>query len=202
MSSSTRDRMIEGAADLLRRKGMTATSMREVVRHSHTPRGSIAHHFPGGKRQLLEAAVEYAGREVSEPLAQLLGKYGPVKGMELFVGQWRKTLEESAFQAGCAVLAVSVEQYVSDQRGESVPELETQIQQQLLDQAEAIFDQWRDIVAKALQMAGVTEVRAHGLAVLAIASIEGSVALCRAARSSTPLELIWQELKQSFEREI
>ncbi|MCI0994531.1 TetR/AcrR family transcriptional regulator [Pseudomonas corrugata] len=194
--------MIEGAADLLRRKGMTATSMREVVRHSHTPRGSIAHHFPGGKRQLLEAAVEYAGREVSEPLAQLLGKYGPVKGMELFVGQWRKTLEESAFQAGCAVLAVSVEQYVSDQRGESVPELETQIQQQLLDQAEAIFDQWRDIVAKALQMAGVTEVRAHGLAVLAIASIEGSVALCRAARSSTPLELIWQELKQSFEREI
>lgn len=194
--------MIEGAADLLRRKGMTATSMREVVRHSHTPRGSITHHFPGGKRQLLEAAVDYAGREVSEPLALLLGKYGPVKGMELFVGEWRKTLEESAFQAGCAVLAVSVEQYVSDQRGEAAPELELQIQQQLLDQAEAIFGQWREIVAKALQLAGVAEVRAHSLALLAIASIEGSVALCRAARSSTPLDLIWQELKQSFEREL
>ncbi|TNF79373.1 TetR/AcrR family transcriptional regulator [Pseudomonas sp. ICMP22404] len=194
--------MIEGAADLLRRKGMTATSMREVVRHSQTPRGSIAHHFPGGKRQLLEAAVDYAGREVSEPLTLLLGKYGPVKGMELFVGQWRKTLEESAFQAGCAVLAVSVEQYVSEQRGESAPELELQIQQQLLDRAEAIFGQWREIVAEALQLAGVAEVRAHSLALLAIASIEGSVALCRAARSSTPLELIWQELKLSFEREL
>jgi len=202
MSTSTRDRMIVGAADLLRRKGMTATSMREVVRHSNTPRGSIAHHFPGGKRQLLEAAVEHAGREVSEPLTLLLSKHGPVNGMELFVASWRKMLEETAFQAGCAVLAVAVEQYTSDQRGESAPELEAQIQQQLLDQANAIFGEWREIVAGALQQAGVTAVRSHSLALLAIASIEGSVALCRAARSATPLDLIWQELKQSFEREL
>lgn len=202
MNTSTRDRMIVGAADLLRRKGMAATSMREVVRHSNTPRGSIAHHFPGGKRQLVEAAVEHAGREVSEPLTLLLKKHGPVKGMELFVALWRTVLEETAFQAGCAVLAVAVEQYASDQRGESAPELEALIQQQLLDQANAIFGQWREIVASALQQAGVTEVRSRSLALLAIASIEGSVALCRAARSTTPLDLIWQELKQSFEREL
>lgn len=204
MNTSTRDRMIVGAADLLRRKGMTATSMREVVRHSNTPRGSIAHHFPGGKRQLLEAAVEHAGREVSEPLALLLSKHGPVKGMQLFVALWRKTLEETAFQAGCAVLAVAVEQYVSDQRGEPEPEpeLEAQIQLQLLDQANAIFGQWQAIVARSLQQAGVAEDRSRSLALLAIASIEGSVALCRAARSAEPLDLIWQELQRSFDREL
>lgn len=194
--------MIVGAADLLRRKGMAATSMREVVRHSNTPRGSIAHHFPGGKRQLLEAAVEHAGREVSEPLTLLLRKYGPVKGLELFVASWRKMLEETAFQAGCAVLAVSVEQYASDQRGESAPELEAQIQQQLLDQANAIFGQWQEIISHSLQKTGVADVRSRSLALLTIASIEGSVALCRAARSTTPLDLIWLELKQSFEREL
>ncbi len=202
MTTSTRDRMIVGAADLLRRKGMAATSMREVVRHSNTPRGSIAHHFPGGKRQLLEAAVEHAGREVSEPLTLLLRKYGPVKGLELFVASWRKMLEETAFQAGCAVLAVSVEQYASDQRGESAPELEAQIQQQLLDQANAIFGQWQEIISHSLQKTGVADVRSRSLALLTIASIEGSVALCRAARSTTPLDLIWLELKQSFEREL
>lgn len=200
MSTSTRDRMIVGAADLLRRKGMTATSMREVVRYSNTPRGSIAHHFPGGKRQLLEAAVDHAGREVSEPLAQLLSKHGPVKGMQLFVALWRNTLEETAFHAGCAVLAVAVEQYASDQRGEGETELEAQIQLQLLDQANGIFLQWQGIVAHALQQAGVVEVRARSLALLAIAAIEGSVALCRAARSAEPLDLIWQELQQSFEQ--
>ena len=192
--------MIVGAADLLRRKGMTGTSMREVVRHSNTPRGSIAHHFPGGKRQMLEAAVEHAGREVSEPLTLLLGKHGPVKGMELFVAAWRKMLEETDFQAGCAVLAVAVEQYTSDQRGESAPELEAQIQQLLLDQANSIFVQWQTIISHSLQAAGVAESRARSLALLAIASIEGSVALCRAARSVESLDLIWQELEQSFQR--
>lgn len=194
--------MIIGAADLLRRKGMTATSMREVVRHSNTPRGSISHHFPGGKRQLLEAAVEYAGREVSEPLKLLLSKHGPVKGMERFVGLWRKMLEDTVFQAGCAVLAVSVEQYTSDLRGEAEPELEAQIQMQLLDQANAIFVQWQEIVDLSLREAGVTKDRSHGLALLAIAAIEGSVALCRAARSVEPLDFIWQEVKRSFEREL
>ncbi|MNZ85224.1 putative HTH-type transcriptional regulator YxaF [compost metagenome] len=202
MSTSTRDRMIVGAADLLRRKGMTATSMREVVRYSNTPRGSIAHHFPGGKRQLLEAAVDHAGREVSEPLVQLLGKHGPLKGLELFVALWRSTLEETAFQAGCAVLAVAVEQYTSDQRGESETELEAQIQLQLLDQANGIFVRWQEIISHSLQEAGVADIRSRSLALLAIASIEGSVALCRAARSVEPLDLIWQELQRSFEREL
>ncbi len=200
MNTSTRDRMIAGAADLLRRKGMTATSMREVVRHSNTPRGSIAHHFPGGKRQLLEAAVEHAGLEVSQPLVYLLNRDGPIKGLGQFVALWRKTLEETDFQAGCAVLAVAVEQYASEQRG--APEPEAQIQLQLLDQADAIFAQWQAIVAESLQAAGVSEERSRCLALLTIASIEGSVALCRAARSSAPLDLIWQELQRSFEREL
>lgn len=202
MSTPTRDRMIAGAADLLRRKGMTATSMREVVRYSNTPRGSIAHHFPGGKRQLLEAAVDHAGREVSEPLAQLLDKHGPLQGLEMFVALWRKTLEETAFQAGCAVLAVAVEPYTCDQRGESDAELEAQIQLQLLDQANGIFVQWQEIISRSLQNAGVAAIRSHSLALLAIASIEGSVALCRAARSAEPLDLIWQELQRSFAQEL
>lgn len=200
MSTSTRDRMIAGAADLLRRKGMTATSMREVVRYSNTPRGSIGHHFPGGKRQLLEAAVEHAGREVCEPLTRLLNEYGPVKGMEKFIALWRATLEETAFQAGCAVLAVAVEQYTADQRSEAESELEAQIQLQLLEQANGIFVQWQEIVSRVLQEAGAAPARSRSLALLSVSAIEGSVALCRAARSAQPLDLIWQELKQSFEQ--
>ncbi|MNP45518.1 hypothetical protein D3C76_1394450 [compost metagenome] len=100
------------------------------------------------------------------------------------------------------MLAVSVEQYTSDQRGEAEPELEAQIQMQLLDQANAIFVQWQEIVDLSLREAGVTKDRSHGLALLAIAAIEGSVALCRAARSVEPLDFIWQEVKRSFEREL
>ena len=68
MKSATRNKMVVGAADLMSRRGVNATSVREVVRQTDTPRGSIAHHFPRGKQQLLEEALAYAGREVSEPL--------------------------------------------------------------------------------------------------------------------------------------
>lgn len=199
MTLSTRDRMILGAADLLRRRGVCATSVREVVRYSATPRGSIAYHFPGGKQQLLEAAVEHAGREVSIPLAELLAQHGTVVGLECFVARWRQMLEETDFQAGCAVLAVAVEQYSSEQRGDASPEQDHRIHEQLLDQANAIFREWQGIISQSLMSSGASEARAMSLAVLVIASIEGSVALCRAARSAEPLNAIWQELQRALE---
>jgi AcrR family transcriptional regulator len=49
--------MIAGAADLVGRLGVNATSMREVVRYTETPRGSIAFHFPGGKVELVQDPI-------------------------------------------------------------------------------------------------------------------------------------------------
>lgn len=165
--------MIIGAADLLKRRGMHATSIREVVRHSETPRGSITHHFPGGKKELLEAAIKYAGEEVSGPLTQLLAAHSPIKGLELFVGAWRKTLIDTSFDAGCAVLAVTVEQYTSDQRSEADQVLERQIHQQLLSQAHKIFCGWQRLISESLHNSGIDSARADSLALMTIAAIEG-----------------------------
>ena len=194
--------MIIGAADLLKRRGMHATSIREVVRHSETPRGSITHHFPGGKKELLEAAIKYAGEEVSGPLTQLLAAHGPIKGLELFVGVWRKTLIDTSFDAGCAVLAVTVEQYTSDQRSEADQVLERQIHQQLLSQAHEIFCGWQRLISESLHNSGIDSARADSLALMTIAAIEGSVALCRAARSTLPLDRIWEQMRNLLEHEV
>ena len=78
MTSSTRDKMIAGAADLMSRHGVNATSMRDVVRHTATPRGSISHHFPDGKPQLIAEAVTFAGRQVSIPLEKAMNERGVI----------------------------------------------------------------------------------------------------------------------------
>lgn len=109
MSSTTRDKMIAGAADLLSRRGVHATSLRTVVQHTGTPRGSLGHHFPGGKQQLLEEAVRHAAESVAVPLETLMKERGAVEGLQAFVGWWRRILESSGFEAGCPVLAVAVE---------------------------------------------------------------------------------------------
>jgi len=190
MKTQTRSKMVAGAADLIRRRGVNATSVREVVRHTDTPRGSIGHHFPRGKQQLVEDAVTHAGQEVSGPLEQLVTEHGAVAGLRAFIELWRNVLESSKYEAGCPVLAVAVEQYLSD---DGTPNMT--VQHRLLELAREIFDHWQRILSVSLRKEGVTPARARRLAALVVSSVEGTVALCRAARSSQPLNDVAMELE-------
>jgi AcrR family transcriptional regulator len=192
MTSSTRANMVAGAADLISRRGVNATSMREVVRHTGTPRGSISHHFPRGKLQLIEDAIAFTGSQVSGPLRRLTENRGVQDGLRAFIALWRQTLEKTKFQAGCPVLAVAVEQYVNDAEGAPDPAS----QRVLLDLANGIFADWQEIMESGLRREGVTPARARRLAALIVASVEGTVAICRAARSAQSLDDVRQELEQ------
>jgi AcrR family transcriptional regulator len=194
MTSDTRAKMVAGAADLMSRRGVNATSMREVVRHTGTPRGSIGHHFPRGKQQLIEDALVFAGKQVSGPLEHLTQSRGAVAGLRAFIALWRQTLERTEFRAGCPVLAVAVEQYVNDAM-EKDGEPDEAAQQHLLDLANGVFADWQGIMFAALRREGVAPGRARRLAALVIASTEGTVAMCRAARSAQPLDDVRQELE-------
>lgn len=194
MTSDTRAKMVAGAADLMSRRGVNATSFREVVRHTGTPRGSIGHHFPDGKRQLIEDALVFAGRQVSGPLRQLTEKQGAIGGLHAFISLWRHTLERTKFQAGCPVLAVAVEQFVNDAADhDGAPDQAAQ--KRLLDLADGIFIDWQEIMIAALRREGATPARARRLAALVVAAMEGTVAMCRAARRTQPLDDVRQELE-------
>ena len=57
MTRSVRERMVDSAVVLLAKRGFQGASFSEVLAHSKAPRGSIYHHFPDGKEQLIAAAV-------------------------------------------------------------------------------------------------------------------------------------------------
>jgi TetR/AcrR family transcriptional repressor of lmrAB and yxaGH operons len=61
MARDVRDRMIDGAIRLLAQRGLQATSFSEVLELTGAPRGSVYHHFPEGKDQLVSAANAVAG---------------------------------------------------------------------------------------------------------------------------------------------
>ncbi|MDD1525772.1 TetR/AcrR family transcriptional regulator [Bradyrhizobium sp. WBOS7] len=191
MTSSTRDKMIAGAADLMSRRGVNATSMRDVVRHTATPRGSISHHFPDGKRQLVAEAVIFAGKEVSIPLERTMSDRGVIDGLRAFVASWRRRLATTGFEAGCPVLAVAVDRYV----GEASDKDDDAAQQHLLALADGVFTEWRQIMRAALLREGLAPERAERLATLVVAAIEGTVAMCRANRSADALDQVQEELE-------
>jgi AcrR family transcriptional regulator len=162
---------------MLRRRGMHATSIREVARHSGAPLGSTYHYFPGGKDQLVTEAVRYAGDTVTRALAERLTA-GPVEGLRSFLALWRDVVISTEHRAGCPVLAVAVQE--SD-----VPAVEA---------AAEVFRTWEALLATSLQENGVTVPRARRLAALVVAAVEGAVAVCRADRSTRALDDVAVEL--------
>lgn len=182
--------MVAGAVELLSRRGMHGTSLREVVRHTDTPRGSIGYHFPGGKAQLIGAAVYQAQQEISAILDGLLRAHGAVDGVRAAFRLRGAALRDSRFEAGCPVLVVAVERYTDDAR--EAPDAGTQ--QQLLDAAHQAFVDWQGIIAVELARDGVDAARAQRLAALVLSAMEGAVALCRAALSLQPLDDVGEEV--------
>src|SRR6185312_3576063 len=94
-----RERMIDGAIRLLAMHGLQATSFSEVLALTGAPRGSIYHHFPAGKEQLISAAVDRAGARALHALDEKQG----VSAEELtgvFLGIWREVLIRSRYGAG------------------------------------------------------------------------------------------------------
>ena len=184
MAHSSREKMIRSATLLFRERGLQGTSFRDVVEHSGAPRGSIYHHFPGGKAQLAEEAVSSSGEFIASVIARAARDGDPFAAVRVFIQGWRHTLEESDFRAGCPVVAVATE------AGEDEPQLTAAT-------AEA-FASWQQALATALRNAGATPARARTTATLAVAAVEGAVVLCRASRNTQPLLDIGAELETAF----
>ncbi|MEV6926458.1 TetR/AcrR family transcriptional regulator [Dactylosporangium sp. NPDC051485] len=183
MAGEVRGRMVEGAALLLAKQGLQATSFSEVLKATGAPRGSIYHHFPEGKDQLVDAALELVAGRMLAGLAELDGR-GAVEITRYVIGAWRFVLDRSRLRAGCAVLAVAV-------AGDSGP---------LLDRAAAIFRAWRARLTELYAAAGAEPAAAARFATSVIAATEGAVVLCRAERSLEPLELVGEELLERAAR--
>lgn len=181
MSTDSRTRMVQSAAQLLRERGLSGTSFRDVIEHSGAPRGSIYHHFPEGKRQLVREAVEMSGTWVGDAIASMEQTGDPVVALYAFIGVWKEILRASDYRAGCPVVAVSVE--ANDEEPE------------VTEAANQAFRRWTRELAAGLLRAGVEDERAGRLATMVVAAIEGAVVLCRAERSTRPLDDVGAELE-------
>jgi TetR/AcrR family transcriptional repressor of lmrAB and yxaGH operons len=169
--------MVTSAALLLREDGVAGTGFRDVVAHSGTPRGSIAHHFPGGKRQLVAEAVRFAGGVSSHAMRTKAST--PEEIVRLIFGLYRRALFDSEFAAGCPVGAVAQEAYGDD-------ELRAEVQR--------VFDDWRDVLRRSLRKAGHSRTRAIQLADVAIASMQGAIMLSRVDGTSDALDRVEKQL--------
>ena len=168
---AVRSRMVAGAVRLLATKGVEGTSFAEVLAATGSPRGSVYYHFPGGKPELLHAALDLASKHGLAAMEATRGEPA-VAVVQRFLSLWRELLEYSQITAGCAVVAITV---AAGDDG-------------LLDHAGAVFRAWTDLLTDLCLADGLDQKTARRLAVTVLAATEGAVALCRAERSMEPFE--------------
>src|SRR5437588_3552981 len=180
---SPRERMIQSALVLMGENGVEGTSFSQVIEHSGAPRGSIYHHFPGGKAQLVEEATRYAGDMVVNLAAAQLDADDPLSGLRTIGTFWRQVLHDSDFAAGCPVLATSLD-------SRDLPGAR--------EAARQAFERFQDVHFQLLRRAGISEDRARSLAATAVSAVEGAIILSRAQRSNEPLQRTLDELSVLF----
>ena len=177
MSAPPRHRgaIVRAAATLFRRNGYAATGINEIAEVSGAPKGSLYHYFPGGKEQIAEAAVRFAGAVVVSTLEKLAQEHQTAAAMiraycRLLAG-W---MAESGFRDGCPIATTLLE---------AAPQ-----STEMAAAGREAFAGWCAVIARALVRDGFGKAEAKRLSTLTVSSLEGALILARVEASARPIE--------------
>jgi len=173
-----RERLTSATAALMQRHGVAGTGIAQILETSGVTRRSIYLNFPGGKSELVAAATRSAGDEVAALLRDCVKQPDPVAA---FTRMWSEVLIETDFEGGCPIVAAACS------RSEA-PEAATV--------AADVFSGWGQMLADKLKGDGFDSATAESLSTTIVAAVEGAVILCRASRSTRPLEQVSGHLSE------
>lgn len=179
-----RERLLEGAGRLLAEKGYAGMELRDVAERGSAPRGSIYHHFPGGKAQLAAEAAAADGRFIRKAIEDSLAERGLRATLATFGAMFRRAAADHPERIGCPVAAAALAQ----------PE-----DPALAAAATAAFQSWEAAIATALEGEGVEPDRAATFAALVVSTIEGALVRTRAAGDHAPLDAAIEGLEQALD---
>jgi len=158
--------MINAAITLLRGSGLSGAGINQVIAASGAPKGSMYHHFPGGKLELVGTALEAWGASVEQRLrGALAGPGGTPRNIRAVFEASAKSLAQAGYARSCAIGTVTL-----DLDQETAP---------LAPVCARILASWHAAVADAL--ATIPEPRRGVLARFVITSLQGAQIQARAA---------------------
>jgi TetR/AcrR family transcriptional repressor of lmrAB and yxaGH operons len=185
---ASRTRLISAAAQLFQEKGFAATGLSEILDRAQMPKGSLYHHFPGGKAELGVAAMESAGEVLHQTLTARQESQGTsAEAIRAFAQDLAGWLESSEYTRGCPIATVALEQ------ANGAPELVAAIR--------SAFDRVILGLAEQLVAEGQTPERARQLATLCLSTLEGALILARSQHSSDPVRMAGEELARLLSNE-
>lgn len=176
--------LLNGARQLLAEKGYAGMELRDVAERGSAPRGSIYHHFPGGKVQLAREAAELEGTTIRDLIERSLEERGLKATLTMFGEIFRRRVKNHPERIGCPVAAAALAR----------PE-----DPELAAVATAAFQSWERPIAAALRDEGVSAEDAETFAGLVVSTVEGALLRTRAAGDVEPLNSAIAGLGQALD---
>lgn len=185
----TRERIVTTAAQMFRARGVTGTGILEILTAAEAPRGSMYHHFPGGKSQLVEDALRLESARVASELESLIGTDADIStAIRQFAQALAASLEDSGFQLGCPITTAALELAAEDDGVRAVCADAYRTWQEML--RDLLLDRRRD----------ADRVAAASDAELILSTIEGGLLLARAHQDADIVRRLGERLSQLVAR--
>lgn len=169
--AKTSQRLVTSALELIQLRGYSGTGLNTILEHAAAPKGSMYFHFPGGKEELGQRAVELAADQFEALLGEPAASPAELVGQAIDV--LTGLLTESEFTIGCPVSVVTLEMGATSEP--------------LRSACAAAFDSWIALLEDRLRAGGCLPGTARTLATTVVCTIEGAVIIARAKRDVEPL---------------
>jgi len=173
---ATRSRIVQGAAAVLREKGVASATLDDVMARTRTSKSQLFHYFPAGKDELLVAVAQFEADQVIEDQQPYLGCLDSWEAW----GRWRDVVVERYEALGDMCPLGSLFHQV----GRSTPGMRAIVSE--------LMCQWQESLARgirALQAGGrlPADLDVDTRAAALLAAIQGGVSILLSTGQSTHL---------------
>ena len=173
MEKNSRQTLVETAARLFRRQGYHATGLTEVLQAAGLPKGSLYHHFPGGKPDLGRAAARWAGGFIEGEIDRAFaGAESFAEGAAALCGAMARLFDRMGQWEGCPITSILLD---------GPPDAAFRAE------AQQIFASWRATAQCHATRLGLSENEAERRIEALLIGLEGAWVLARVAQSSAPI---------------
>ncbi len=170
---TTREKLIHTTAKLVWNHGYFGTGITEILEQSSVPKGSMYHHFPKGKDQIIIASIHHSGAIMQEKFKDVLRSKGALEGLCAIVDLLRDEMKKSDFQHCCPIATVALD--ISSHNEE------------IRQVCQEMYVSWQEGLASYLESRSIE--KAMDKSRLFFIMIEGAFILSKAQRDLSFLEL-------------
>lgn len=182
---NTRDRILDAAAELYRRQGMSATGLKQISAAARAPFGSIYHHFPGGKESISAEVIRSEGIRYAQFVGAQLAGVDPAHSIEAVFESAAQLLESQDYSEACSIETIALEVASTNER--------------LRLEAAEVFDTWLRQLAGWFGQLDIDDDQSRRLATVMLTALEGAFVLCRTLRSVDPMLIAGQGVQAAVD---